>query len=611
MLEKIINSKTRLAILSLFYQNKDAEFYGREIINKLKLDQASVHKELANLVKSGLVKITKNDEKKYYSLNQDNFYFNGFAEIFHTYNNKAGNEWFILEEMPSYHPMFVASAWSVDGANKFFKKIKLSNRFSNLIAVYQENICTLGAKREEFNRISLEIIDKLKDDYCIGEKYIDEVLKIRNEFMNYSKEFETINLKSMTNKELYSIFAAYFGVYEKYHRLHWMHTALDFGDNFFSKYLLGYLKSLIKDKKNSVGEVFSILTTPTDENTTTQEYRDLLKILDKINQNKELRNYFKNTETRIITENLKDINDKLYVEIKNHSKKYGWIGYGVTGPSWGEDYFIDVLSSLARQGSDVTELLRVMDENKKNIQKRQDELINELKIDVKHKNLFRVARGIVYTKGARKEGLFFAWSVMENFYKEVSHRFYLSMKQLRYMYPHEYKNLLLNKQFSAKKLNDRYKYSLHYSSGNYDKDVLLENEEAEKMYKSLSFVKEEIGDVKMLNGDCASSGRARGRAVIVNEVKDMEQMKKGDVLISIATNPDLVPAIRKASAIVTDMGGITCHAAIVSRELNIPCVIGTKIATKVLKNGDLLDVDATHGKVVVLKKNDNKKNNNE
>jgi len=79
-------------------------------------------------------------------------------------------------------------------------------------------------------------------------------------------------------------------------------------------------------------------------------------------------------------------------------------------------------------------------------------------------------------------------------------------------------------------------------------------------------------------------------------------MQKGDILISIATNPDLVPAMKIAGAIVTDVGGITCHAAIVSRELNIPCVVGTKIATKALHEGDLIDVDATHGIVRIIKK---------
>lgn len=63
------------------------------------------------------------------------------------------------------------------------------------------------------------------------------------------------------------------------------------------------------------------------------------------------------------------------------------------------------------------------------------------------------------------------------------------------------------------------------------------------------------------------------------------------------TNPDLVTAMKIAGAIVTDLGGITSHAAIVSRELNIPCVIGTKIATKVFKDGDMVEVDANRGDV--------------
>ena len=82
----------------------------------------------------------------------------------------------------------------------------------------------------------------------------------------------------------------------------------------------------------------------------------------------------------------------------------------------------------------------------------------------------------------------------------------------------------------------------------------------------------------------------------------MNKMNKGDILVSIATDPDIVPAMKKAAAIVTEQGGVTSHAAIVSRELRIPCVIGTKIATKVLKDNDLVEVDATKGIIKILKK---------
>ena len=77
----------------------------------------------------------------------------------------------------------------------------------------------------------------------------------------------------------------------------------------------------------------------------------------------------------------------------------------------------------------------------------------------------------------------------------------------------------------------------------------------------------------------------------------MLKMKDGDILVSVATTPSIVPAMKKAAAIVTDEGGLTCHASIVSRELNIPCVVGLKAVTKFVKDGDMLEVDATKGVV--------------
>ena len=106
--------------------------------------------------------------------------------------------------------------------------------------------------------------------------------------------------------------------------------------------------------------------------------------------------------------------------------------------------------------------------------------------------------------------------------------------------------------------------------------------------------------LKQLKGTCACPGNVIGLVKIVHKPGDMAKMQKGDVLVSYATTPDIVSAMRLASAIVTDMGGLTSHAAIVSREMNIPCVIGTKIATKVLKDGEKVSVDATNGVICKL-----------
>ena len=103
-------------------------------------------------------------------------------------------------------------------------------------------------------------------------------------------------------------------------------------------------------------------------------------------------------------------------------------------------------------------------------------------------------------------------------------------------------------------------------------------------------------------GQTACLGKAKGYVRIINEPADMKKMKSGDILVSIATNPDIVPAMKLAAAIITEQSRITSPSAIVSRELGVPCIIGTKIATKVLKDGDLVEVDADKGIVKIVKK---------
>ena len=93
-----------------------------------------------------------------------------------------------------------------------------------------------------------------------------------------------------------------------------------------------------------------------------------------------------------------------------------------------------------------------------------------------------------------------------------------------------------------------------------------------------------------------------GKVRIIESPKQMRNFKPGEVLVTRITDPDWEPIMRIAGAIVTEQGGKTSHAAIVSRELGIPCIVGTKIATKILKDGDKIWVDATNGVVKILKK---------
>lgn len=100
-----------------------------------------------------------------------------------------------------------------------------------------------------------------------------------------------------------------------------------------------------------------------------------------------------------------------------------------------------------------------------------------------------------------------------------------------------------------------------------------------------------------LVGESASPGTATGIVIIVKSPSEINRVQKGQILVTSMTSPDFVPAMKKVSGIITDKGGQTSHAAIVSRELGVPCIVGTKTATKFLKEGEVITLDGTTGKI--------------
>ena len=118
----------------------------------------------------------------------------------------------------------------------------------------------------------------------------------------------------------------------------------------------------------------------------------------------------------------------------------------------------------------------------------------------------------------------------------------------------------------------------------------------------IRFETEAVASTNEIKGDVAEKGIAKGYVRRVMGHKQISEMREGEILVSPMTIPDFLPAMKKAAAIVTDEGGIICHAAIIARELKKPCIVGTKVATQLLKNGDKVEVDANQGIVRVLKR---------
>ncbi|MFC2026663.1 phosphoenolpyruvate synthase [Chloroflexota bacterium] len=149
----------------------------------------------------------------------------------------------------------------------------------------------------------------------------------------------------------------------------------------------------------------------------------------------------------------------------------------------------------------------------------------------------------------------------------------------------------------AKHIEDHYKFpqDIEWATEG-DKIYILQTRPVTTI-KEATEAEPEIQAPVLIKGDAASPGLASGSVKIIHEASQIDQVKDGDILVADMTTPDFVPAMKRAVAIVTDRGGRTAHAAIVSRELGIPCIVGTGKATTILSDNQKITVDGSHGKV--------------
>ncbi|HLD39768.1 MAG TPA: phosphoenolpyruvate synthase [Candidatus Nanoarchaeia archaeon] len=150
----------------------------------------------------------------------------------------------------------------------------------------------------------------------------------------------------------------------------------------------------------------------------------------------------------------------------------------------------------------------------------------------------------------------------------------------------------------GKKLEDHYKKPQDIEWAVEKEEVYIVQTRAVTTFKPHSIERPDVADETgkiLLKGETASAGVYTGPVKIVHDPSQLNKVQKGDVLVTTMTTPDMVPAMQRAGAIVTNEGGMTCHAAIVSREMGTPCIVGTQHATDLLKDGEVITVHATRG----------------
>ena len=174
-----------------------------------------------------------------------------------------------------------------------------------------------------------------------------------------------------------------------------------------------------------------------------------------------------------------------------------------------------------------------------------------------------------------------------------------SVDDLLYVLYDEMKDFLHNgKRIPAKKILEQRKKAFILWSNSRGERIVLSGKEAQQYINEKGYLTQhKLVEVDNVKGVSAFAGKVTGKVRLIMNTKDIVKFKKGEIIVSQMTDPHYLPIMKKAAAFVTDEGGMLCHAAIVARELQKPCVIGTKIATKIFKDGDLVEVDAIKGLV--------------
>ena len=418
-------------------------------------------------------------------------------------------------------------------------------------AVYKNKQADMYLNKETRDRAAQTIIKNVKSSGEFLERWKKFVFETGRKVRRFCDNFEKIELKKLSDVGLYSLYLEAFRTYQR-------HTdgvaVIRNSNRKLQEELLGFC--------NGNSEYVSELMATSEKSFMLKEREELMEI---------------SKAQKAEQESL----------LKDHAEKWNWIscGYADEKKRVIED-FRKELMEITEKGENIERIEKKREEEAK----EREKLIEKLKPPEEVRRLIEFASTCTYFKDFIRGNLNRLQCVTRKIFAEIGNRIGGDWKKVAELTPEEIKKELIEK----KKIPEREELVLCSDSKGIH---LLLGDDAEKKKRELQqLFQKEVREIKGLG---ASRGKAKGKVLILTNIEKLGN-EKGFVLVSPMTTPDLVPAMRKAVAIVTDEGGLTCHAAIVSRELGIPCIVGTKIATKLLKDGEEVEIDADRGIVKKL-----------
>ncbi len=467
-----------------------------------------------------------------------------------------------------WQPIFTAKTptlfqWYIfEGEKKeYFKKVlNLDAAYTSGKNVADEIFYDLNELMGMEKRFSSEI----ESDPNFIKKYVKICYQKSDDLIKISKRLgKTKNLNKLKVKGLSLLYKKYQGAI--FEMMPFMSTPMVI-DNILRKKILVSFESKFRVKnKNEQDLLLSKLVIPKKKNFFVKEQDNLLRMALKLQKNKKA-----------------DIRQ----DIEKHLEKYAWTSTNVyLGKLQTKKGVMKKLRRLLRENP--KEKLTKVKQYKEKALKDYKEAFHSIRESRELVNLIDLSREFLFLQTHKMEVLFLAHFYVCPLFREIGGRFEITVDELVYLTGEEIIGLLEGtNNVDIKEIKNRMKAVAVIKKHN--EITLLSGDKVKRITQKAT-------KATMVKGTVASKGRAKGKARLLYEIEDMPKIQKGDIIISPMTLPCFVPVLRKASGIITDFGGILCHAALISREFGIPCVVGTKNATKVFKDNDLVELNAYDG----------------
>lgn len=477
---------------------------------------------------------------------------------------------FKWKEVYSEQAHVLAMQMALENRTKLMQQ-SVGTSFKALLITVKNNFATLYFNPEDSTRVAQFIVHRITTEEGWAEEVFKEIYKRAEQLLHFSRSLINKDYSMLKNEELFELYASFVQYFVGMRLYSSIPTNADMDTNTFTNFLQTKLAIFIPSGTKEFNEAFSVLTTPHTYSYLKEREQDLLRL------------------------GMRWGEQNFDQQLDEFTKKYTWTNYTFQGVPITKEEFCAEVKELVEKGTNFTSELVCIEEEKKKVIQQQTDLVTHYGLDQRVVRFFSYGREFVFFKFFRKGVFAESYYCSEFLLREIAKRLHTSLEVVQGMLFDEVRMALQTEDFDSQVVESRMRDGrlLAYEG----KFFNVPSEYRSIVQKNLNVFTDR--EQKELKGQTAVVGKATGVVRLINSRSDLHKIATGDIMVSRSTNPDLLPAMKKAAAIITDLGGLTCHAAIVSRELGVPCIVGTEIATKILKDGDRVEVDADHGKIYI------------